>query len=51
MPKKSNEFVPKLKYYHIILISILLCPLLIINSNSFNKKRGKEKLIKENENL
>jgi len=49
MPKKSNEFVPKLKYYHIILISILLCPLLIINSNSINKKRGKEKLIKENE--
>ena len=43
----SNKYSPKLKYYHVILISILLCPLLIINSNYLNKKREQEKALKQ----
>ena len=43
----SNTYSPKLKYYHVILISILLCPLLIINSNYLNKKREQEKALKQ----
>ena len=35
-----------LQFYHIILISMLISPLLILNSNSINKKRHQEKLIK-----
>lgn len=42
-PKKNSG----LKYYHIILLSILVCPLLILNSNSVNKKREQEKLFKQ----
>lgn len=37
----------KLKFYHIILISILLSPLLILNSNLKNKQREKERSIKK----
>ena len=36
----------KLQFYHIILIAMLISPLLILNSNSINKKRHQEKLIK-----
>ena len=43
----SNTYSPNLKYYHVILISILLCPLLIINSNYLNKKREQEKALKQ----
>ena len=42
-PKKNSG----LKYYHIILLSILVCPLLILNSNSVNNKREQEKLFKQ----
>ena len=45
MTNKEKEYTPNLKYYHIILISFLLCPLLILNSNIENNKRNKEKLI------
>ena len=45
----KNEFTPRLKYYHIILISIILCPILIINSNNVNNKRTQEVQLK-NEN-
>ena len=48
MTTKSNKFTPKLKFYHIVLISIILCPFLILNSNSVNKKREEAKLEKEN---
>ena len=52
MTKESNKYTPRLKYYHIILISIILSPLLILNSNSVNKKREQEKsLEKEIKNL
>ena len=49
MAERSNKFNPKLKYYHIILISIILSPLLILNSNSLNKQREKEKILKSEE--
>ena len=49
MAERSNKFNPKLKYYHIILISIILSPLLILNSNSLNKQREKEKMLKSEE--
>jgi hypothetical protein len=39
--------IKKLKFYHIILISILLSPLLILNSNLKNKQREKERSIKK----
>ena len=39
MLKSKNEFTQKLKYYHIILLAIILCPILILNSNNINKKR------------
>ena len=52
MTKESNEYTPRLKYYHIILISIILSPLLILNSNSVNKRREQEKsLEKERKNI
>ncbi len=52
MTKESNKYTPRLKYYHIILISIILSPLLILNSNSVNKKREQEKsLEKEIKNI
>ena len=38
----AKEFKSKLKFYHIILISLALSPLLIINSNSINKKRERK---------
>ena len=49
MAERSNKFNPKLKYYHIILISIILSPLLILNSNSLNKQREQEKILKHEE--
>ena len=49
MAQRSNNFTPKFKFYHVILISIMLSPLLIINSNSLNKKREKEKQLKQDE--
>ena len=42
MNKSKNKFNPKLKPYHIILLSISLCPFLILNSNSVNKRREEE---------
>ena len=45
MQNKTKKY-SGLKYYHIIFLSILLCPLLILNSNSVNKKREEEKLFK-----
>ena len=49
MTKKSNEFSPKLKYYHIILISMIISPFLVLNSNLVNKKKEQHKILKENE--
>ena len=45
MQNKTKKY-SGLKYYHIIFLSILLCPILILNSNSVNKKREQEKLFK-----
>ena len=44
MTKEKKEINKRIKYYHIILLSILLCPLLMINSNYKVKKRTEEKL-------
>ena len=49
MTKKSNEFSPKLKYYHIILIAMIISPFLVLNSNSINKKKEQRKILKQNE--
>ena len=49
MAKQSNEFSPKLKYYHIILIAMIISPFLILNSNSINKKKEQRKIVKQNE--
>ena len=49
MTKKSNEFSPKLKYYHIILIAMIISPFLVLNSNSINKKKEQRKIFRQNE--
>ena len=49
MTKKSNEFSPKLKYYHIILIAMIISPFLVLNSNSINKKKEQKKIFRQNE--
>ena len=47
MTKDEDLFVSKLKPYHIILISCLLCTVMIFNSNYVNEQRAKERLNKE----
>ena len=47
MTKDEDLLVSKLKPYHIILFSCLLCSVLIINSNNINEKRAQIKLSKE----
>ena len=42
MSKAKKEFTPRLGYYHIILLAIFLCPLLILNSNNVNNKKQQE---------
>ena len=45
MAKREKNF--EVKYYHIIILTILLCPILIINSNIALEKRNLEKLNQE----
>lgn len=47
MTRDEDLFVSKLKPYHIILISCLLCTIMILNSNYVNEQRAKERLNKE----
>ena len=47
MTKDEDLFVSKLKPYHIILISCLLCTVMIFNSNYVKEQRAKERLNKE----
>ena len=47
MTKDEDLLVSKLKPYHIILFSCLLCSVLIINSNHVNEQRAQIKLSKE----
>ena len=47
MTKDEDLFVSKLKPYHIILISCLLCTVMIFNSNHINEQRAKQRLNKE----
>jgi len=44
MSKENNKNQPTIKYYHILLLSIILSPLLIINSNFVTEKRNQQKL-------
>ena len=49
MANNKNILKHKIKHYHIILLSIILCPLLIINSNKVLEKRTQEQLVKKSE--
>jgi len=46
MSKENRKFKPKLKYYHIIFLAFLICPLLMINSKLVNEKRNQEKALR-----
>ena len=41
----------KLKFYHILILGVILFPTIIINSNYVNKQRAEEKLYKEKSRL
>ena len=43
----TNKFNPKIKYYHIILLSCLLSPLIVLNSYYVNNQRDQQKINKE----
>ena len=47
MSKEKKEFTSKIKFYHMLLLGCVLTTLLILNSNSVNEKRAKDKLNKE----
>ena len=49
MSNNKNISKHKIKYYHILLLSIILCPLLIINSNKVLEKRTEEQMAKKSE--
>ena len=44
---KSNQLISKLKSYHIIIFGCILGIILVLNSNSVNQKKLKEKETKE----
>ena len=44
MSKEHNKYNQTIKFYHILLLSIILSPLIVINSNYVIEKRKKEKL-------
>ena len=43
----TNKFNPKIKYYHILLLSCLLSPLIVLNSYYVNNQRDQQKINKE----
>jgi TolA-binding protein len=47
MSHEQKDFIINIKFYRILLISIILSPLIIINSNNALNKRNQEKLNKE----
>lgn len=51
MTKEKEIINPRLKTYHIFLLSCLLCSVLIINSNYVNEQRSKKKLTTQNNKL
>ena len=46
MPKEKQKFKPKLRHYHIIFLTFLICPLLMLNSKLVNEKRNQEKALR-----
>ena len=46
MTKENKKFKPKLRYYHIIFLAFLICPLLMLNSKLVNEKRNQEKALR-----
>ena len=51
MKNDYKTFIKKIKYYHILILGCILCPLLIVNSNIVNRKRAEEKLNEEKSRL
>ena len=51
MTKEKEIINPRLKTYHIFLLSCLLCSVLILNSNYVNEQRAKKKLNTQNNKL
>ena len=49
MSKEKKEFYQKIKFYDIVILSIILSPLLILNSKYTEGKRTQEKLNKDSE--
>ena len=47
MIKQQKEFIPKIKFYHILILICILSSLLILNSNYVNEKRAQDILNKE----
>jgi hypothetical protein len=46
MTKEKQKFKPKLRHYHIIFLTFLICPLLMLNSKLVNEKRNQEKALR-----
>ena len=51
MSNENKKLSQKIKAYHILILGIILCPLMIINSNYVNNQRAEEKLYKEKSRL
>ena len=51
MKSEYKTIIKKIKFYHILILGCLLCPLLISNSNRVNRQRAEEKLNEEKSRL
>ena len=51
MTNKNKKLSQKIKFYHILILGVILFPTIIINSNYVNKQRAEEKLYKEKSRL
>jgi len=51
MKNENTKFINKIKYYHILILGLVLCPFIIINSNNVNNRRAEEKLNEEKSRL
>ena len=51
MKSELKKMSQKIKYYHILILGLILLPLIIINSNYVNNQRAEDKLYKEKSRL
>ena len=51
MKSELKKMSQKIKYYHILILGLILSPLIIINSNYVNNQRAEDKLYKEKSRL